>query len=230
MLPVLGLNFVLFVFRAMLFTVSVSGVVAERGPCPRVLSMASQSTRVSPNSSSRGTRGLLLRRGLGVSLVDWGFSTPTGWMRYRGLVEECHVRKEFLLNLLCANACHCSCLKHRIVPTNTLRSSLLMLPTLPSATTPGSTGCARMCTSTASSVASPRLARSTVACAARATPTTRTGHPGEPPGSATRPSPSAATVELCAWILEPPSQAKLRLCLVAFFKFWYLCSEHLELC
>ena len=63
-------NFVLIVFRAMLFTVSVSDVVVGRGLCLRVLSMASQSTRVSLNSSSRGTRGLLLRRGLGVSLVD----------------------------------------------------------------------------------------------------------------------------------------------------------------
>uniref|UniRef100_A0A0A9HL86 60S ribosomal protein L15 n=1 Tax=Arundo donax TaxID=35708 RepID=A0A0A9HL86_ARUDO len=40
--------------------------------------MASPSTRVSPSSTSRGTRGLLLRRGIDVSLVDSGFSTPTG--------------------------------------------------------------------------------------------------------------------------------------------------------
>ena len=70
-----------------------------------------------------------------------------------------------------------------------------MLPTKPSKPTQGSTGYATPCTSTVSSVASPPQARSSVACAARATPTTRTGPPGEPPGSATRPSPSAATAE-----------------------------------
>ena len=92
-----------------------------------------------------------------------------------------------------------SLLNNRIAPTSTLRSSWLMWPTPPSATTQGSTGYAILCTSTVSSVVSPPQARSSVACAARATPTTRTGPPGEPPGSATRPSPSAAIAEQLVW-------------------------------
>ncbi|KAF8644594.1 hypothetical protein HU200_066402 [Digitaria exilis] len=62
----------------MLFTVSVSGVGGRKRPVPKgIVYMQAPSTRVSPSSSSRGTRGLLLRRGLVASLVDSGFSTPT---------------------------------------------------------------------------------------------------------------------------------------------------------
>jgi hypothetical protein len=49
-----------------------------------------------------------------------------------------------------------------------------------------------------------------VVCVARATLTTRTGRPGGPPGSATRPFPSAATVEhthLDALLLWNPPHA-----------------------
>jgi hypothetical protein len=42
-------------------------------------------------------------------------------------------------------------------------------------------------------MASPRQARSFVACTAMATPTTSTGPRGEPPGNTTRPSPSTCT-------------------------------------
>jgi hypothetical protein len=79
---------------------------------------------------------------------------------------------------------------------------LWTLPTKPSKPTRGSTGYATLCTSTASSVASPQQARSTVACGARATLTTRTGPQGEPPGSATRPSPSVATAEQLVGCLD----------------------------
>jgi hypothetical protein len=51
-------------------------------------------------------------------------------------------------------------------------------------------------------MASPRQARSFVACTARATPTTRTGPQGEPPGNATRPSPSTCTVEQLVGCLD----------------------------
>jgi hypothetical protein len=84
---------------------------------------------------------------------------------------------------------------NRIAPTSTLRSSLWMWLTMPSAMTQGSTGCASLCTSTVSYVVSPLLARSSAACVARVTHTRRTGPQGEPPGSATRPSPSDAIVE-----------------------------------
>ena len=231
------LNFVFFVLRVMLFTASVSGVVAGRGLCLRVLSMASPSTRVSPSSSSRGTRGLLLRRELDVSLVDSGFSIPTGSMRYTCLQEPItryHVNivlpspalMPWLLFLL---------LNNRIVHTSTLRSSWLMSPTPPFAMTQGSTGYARMCTSTASSVVSPLQARSTVVCEARATHTTRTGPRGGPPGSATRPSPSAATAELICldalmlWSLSHPDFDSIWY-LHCIVKFCYLCSEPDELC
>jgi len=229
-------NFVLIVFRAMLFTVSVSDVVVGRGLCLRVLSMASPSTRVSPSLSSRGTRGLLLRRGLDVSLVDSGFSTPTGSMRYTCLQEP--VIRYHENNVLSSTNISLGLfllLNNRIALTSTLRSSWLMWPTLPFAMTQGSTGYARMCTSTASSVVSPLQARSTVVCEARATHTTRTGPRGGPPGSATRPSPSAATAELICldalvlWSLSHPDFDSIWY-LHCIVKFCYLCSEPDELC
>ncbi|CAL5062739.1 unnamed protein product [Urochloa decumbens] len=110
-----------------------------------------------------------------------------------------------------------------------------MWPTLPFAMTQGSTGYARMCTSTVSSVASPLQARSTVVCVARATHTTRTGLRGGPPGSATRLSPFAATVELIcldALLLWNPSHPDFDSIwyLHCIVEFCYLCSEPYELC
>ena len=127
-----------------------------------------------------------------------------------------------------------SLLNNRIAPTSTLRSSWLMWPTPPSATTQGSTGYAILCTSTVSSVVSPPQARSSVVCVARATLTTRTGHRGGPPGSATRPFPSAATVEhihLYALLLwNPPHAGHIIWYFCCIVKFCYMCSVLLELC
>jgi hypothetical protein len=126
-------------------------------------------------------------------------------------------------------------LNNRIAPTSTLRSSLLMWPTMPFAMTQGSTGCARMCTSTANSVVSPLQARSTVVSVARALHTTRTGPLGGLPGSATRPSPSAATVELISldalllWNLCHPDFDSIWY-LYCIIEFCYLWSEPHELC
>ncbi|KAJ6809744.1 60S ribosomal protein L15-1 [Iris pallida] len=83
----------------------------------------------------------------------------------------------------------------RTQPTSTLRSSLLMLPTMPFATTPGSTGSARASTSTGSFVDSLLLAKSTEASAGKDTCTTRTGLLAGQPGRGTRPSLSADSVE-----------------------------------
>jgi hypothetical protein len=51
-------------------------------------------------------------------------------------------------------------------------------------------------------MASPQQARSLVACTAMATLTTRTSPRGEPPGNATRPSPSTCTVEQLVGYLD----------------------------
>jgi hypothetical protein len=157
------------------------------------------------------------------------------WVNEVGLIFVVNCKElpcRFFANALCVNASTPRLC--RIVPTSTLRSSLLMWLTMPSATTQGSTGYASLCTSTVSFVVSPLQGRSSVACVVRAPLTRRTGHLGEPPGSATRPSLSAATVELvcldslCYRGIIP--KQKHPLCLVAFFNFWYLCSEHLYLC
>jgi hypothetical protein len=110
-----------------------------------------------------------------------------------------------------------------------------MWPTLPSAMIQGSTGYAILCTSTGSSVVSPPQARSSVACVARATLTTRIGRRGGPPGSATRPFPSAATVEhihldvLLLWNLPHAcSDSIWYFCCIV--KFCYPCYKLLELC
>ena len=84
----------------------------------------------------------------------------------------------------------------RILLTNTLRSSLLMPHTMPSAMTQGSTGSARVSTSTVSFVVLPRLGRSSGDSEERVICTTRTGHLAGRPGRGTRPSPSADTAEL----------------------------------
>lgn len=76
---------------------------------------------------------------------------------------------------------------HRIQHTNITRSSLLIHPTVPFATTLESTGSARASTSTASFVGSLRLARSTAAFAVKATFITRLGHLVGQPGRETRP-------------------------------------------
>uniref|UniRef100_A0A0E0PWW4 Ribosomal protein L15 n=1 Tax=Oryza rufipogon TaxID=4529 RepID=A0A0E0PWW4_ORYRU len=88
--------------KAMWFYRVRVGVVAGRGQCPRVSFTANPSTRVSPSSSSRGTRGQLLRS-------CWA---QAGW------TQGAHL-------LLGERGLH-----------RTLRSSLWMLLTAPSATTP----------------------------------------------------------------------------------------------
>jgi hypothetical protein len=123
---------------------------------------------------------------------------------------------------------------NRIAPTSTLRLSLWMWLTMASAMTQGSIGCASLCTSTVSYEVSPLLARSSVACVARVTHTRRTGPQGEPPGSATRPSPSAAIVEqlildaLPLWNLSYADFDSIS-CFHCIVKFCYL-SEPPEPC
>ena len=100
-----------------------------------------------------------------------------------------------LLNVLASQVSH-SLLCCRTQPTNTLRSSLLMLHTMRSAMTQGSTGSARVSTSTVSFVVLPLLARSSGVSEEKVTCITRTGHLAGQPGRGIRPNPSADTAEL----------------------------------
>ena len=118
---------------------------------------------------------------------------------------------------------------YRILPTNTSRSSLLMLHTMPSATTQGSTGSARVSTSTASFVVLPRLARSSGVSEEKVTCTTRTGHLAGQPGRGTRPSPSADIAELllaaeCLTTVHP-STGFVQTLNCQFCSLKLLCSE-----
>lgn len=88
----------------------------------------------------------------------------------------------------------------RIQLTNTSRSSWLILPTMLSAMTHGSTGSAILCTSTGNSVDSPLLERNTGVFVARDTCTTRLDLQEGQTGRETTHSLFAATVN-SPWII-----------------------------